>query len=68
MSSRLAQMIDESHAQKAIEEAGFSQELIQQLEERIKDSTFKSENPAAFAQSDMPVSISPFLANDLMKM
>lgn len=61
MSSRLNQMTDESlshggrDAEKFIEEAGFSEELKRQLEERIKDSTFKSENPVAFAQLDMPV-------------
>lgn len=62
MSSRLKQMTDESlsrggrGAEKFIEQAGFSEELKKQLEERIKDSTFKSENPAAFAQMNMPVS------------
>ena len=63
MSSRLAQMTDESlghgvpGAAKAIEEAGFSEELKRQLEERIKESTFRSENPAAFAQINMPVGL-----------
>lgn len=61
MSSRLKQMTDESlshggrGAEKVIEEAGFSEELKRQLEEKIRDSTFKSENPAAFAQMNMPV-------------
>lgn len=61
MSSRLNQMTDEtlSHggrsAEKVIEEAGFSEELKRQLEERINESTFKSENPAAFAHLNMPV-------------
>lgn len=61
MSSRLNQMTDESlshggrSAEKFIEEAGFSEELKRQLEERIKESTFRSENPAAFAQLNMPV-------------
>ena len=42
-------------AQKAVEDAGFSEELKQRLEARIADSKFKSENPAAFAQIDLPV-------------
>lgn len=63
MSSRLSQMTDESlghgvpGAAKAIEEAGFPEELKRQLEERIKESTFRSENPAAFAQINMPVGL-----------
>lgn len=67
MSSRLAQMTDESlshegrGAEKVIEEAGFSEELKRQLEGRIKESTFKSENPAAFAQLNMPVGHLPSL-------
>lgn len=62
MSSRLKQMTDESlshggrGAEKFIEEAGFSEELKKQLEERMKASAFKSENSAAFAQMNMPVS------------
>jgi hypothetical protein len=61
MSRRLAQMIDESiqqggrGAKKAIEEGGFSEELKRQLEARLLDSSFKSGNPAAFAQVNMPV-------------
>lgn len=61
MSERLAQMTDESmeqggrSARKAIEEAGFSDELKRQLEARIQDSRYKSENPAAFAHLHMPV-------------
>ena len=71
MSFRLAQMTDENlgqggrDAEKTIQEAGFSEELKRQLEERIKDSTFKSENPAAFAQLNMPVGIAPSLDIDL---
>ena len=68
MSSRLAQMTDESlshggrDAEKLIEEAGFSEELKRQLEERIKETAFKSENSAAFAQLNMPVGpISSFI-------
>jgi len=63
MSERLAQMTEESIQEggrgtcKALEEAGFSQELEMQLETpKIQDSTFKSSNPAAFAQANMPTS------------
>ena len=65
MSSRLAQMTDESieqggrSAKKAIEEGGFSEELKRRLEERIQENSFKSENPAAFAQVNMPVRCKP---------
>ena len=65
MSRRLAQMTDESIEQggrrtkKAIEEGGFSEELKRKLEERIQGSSFKSENPAAFAQVNMPVRSKP---------
>ena len=61
MSSRLNQMTEESlshggrEAEKFVEEAGFSEELKRQLEERINDNTFKSDYPAAFAQMNMPV-------------
>ena len=65
MSRRLAQMTDESieqggrSAKKAIEEGGFSEELKRRLEERIQESSFKSDNPAAFAQVNMPVCSKP---------
>lgn len=61
MSRRLEELteqtIEESGARskKAFEEAGFSDELKRQLEERIQMSKFKSDNAAAFAQVDMPV-------------
>lgn len=42
-------------AQKAVEDAGFSEELKQRLEARIADSKFNSENPAAFSQINLPV-------------
>ena len=45
-----------SRAGKTIEDAGFSEELKQRLEAKIKDSQFKSENAAAFAQVNMPSS------------
>lgn len=62
MSRRLADMTEETvesggrSARKALEEAGFSEELKQQLEAKIQDNSFKNENPAAFAQLNMPVS------------
>ncbi len=65
MSRRLAQMTDESielgdrSAKKAIEEGGFSEELKRRLESRIQESSFKSENTAAFAQVNMPVRSKP---------
>ena len=46
-------------AWNAIDEGGFSDELKQQLEARIKDSNFRSENPAAFSELNMPVSVLP---------
>ena len=62
MSERLAQMTEQTleeggtGAQKAIREAGFSEEVRQKLEARIQDTKFRSDNPAAFAQVNMPVS------------
>ena len=73
MSRRLAHMTEESietggrGAQKAIEDGGFSEELRKKLEARIQDSTFKSENPAAFAQLNMPVSHTIFLTVGMLK-
>jgi len=61
MSERLAQMTEESieqggrGAEKAVEDSGFSEELKRRLEAKILDSKFKSDNPAAFAQANMPV-------------
>jgi hypothetical protein len=63
MSARLSEMTEENlghggrSAEKAIEEAGFSEDLKRQLEEKIKDSAFRSENPTAFAQLNMPVGL-----------
>lgn len=63
MSKRLADMTDETlesggrTARKAVEEAGFSEELKKRLQARFQDSTYRSDNPAAFAQLNMPVSI-----------
>lgn len=61
MSRRLSEMTDEvvqkgsKSASKAIDEAGFSEELKQRLQERIEATRFKSENAAAFAQATLPV-------------
>ena len=61
MSRRLADMTDKTinsgarTARKAIEEAGFSEDLKRQLEAKIQGSEFKSQDPAAFAQVAMPV-------------
>lgn len=63
MSQRLSQMTEESFEvdgrgiKKAIEEGGFSEELRRKLEARIQDSTFKSRNPAGFAEINMPVGL-----------
>ncbi|MCJ1284448.1 hypothetical protein MMC26_003780 [Xylographa opegraphella] len=60
MSRRLADMTERTFeeggrsAQKSVEEAGFSEELRRSLEARIGNSSFKSANPAAFAQINMP--------------
>jgi hypothetical protein len=61
MSRRLAEMAEETietggkSSRKVMAEAGFSEELKRQLEERIAQSAFKSEHAAAFSQVDMPV-------------
>ena len=61
LSRRLAEMTEESiesggrTAQKILDEAGFSEELKRKLEARIQETGFRNENPAAFAQIDMPV-------------
>ena len=62
LTERLEQLTEESieqagsRASKTIEEAGFSDELRQRLEAKIKDAQFKSDNAAAFAQVEMPSS------------
>jgi hypothetical protein len=62
MSRRLAEMTDETieqggrSAQTTVGESGFSEELKRQLEQKILDSRFKSDNSAALAQLNMPVS------------
>ncbi|RYO96264.1 hypothetical protein DL765_011645 [Monosporascus sp. GIB2] len=41
---------------RAVEEAGFSEELKERLLARVKDAQFRSENAAAFAEAGMPTS------------
>lgn len=47
-------------AQKAMNEAGFSEELKKQLESRIAETTFRSQNQQALSQAEMPVRRSPW--------
>ena len=60
MSKRLAEMTEETmetggrSARKAMDEAGFSEDLKKQLEERIAESTFRSQNQQALSQAEMP--------------
>ncbi|KAH0536117.1 hypothetical protein FGG08_006983 [Glutinoglossum americanum] len=62
MSRRLTEMAEQSlednprRAHKTAEEAGFSDELKRQLEERLLDSKFREDNVAAFTQADLPAS------------
>ncbi|KAI9772835.1 MAG: hypothetical protein M1840_008717 [Geoglossum simile] len=62
MSRRLAEMTEQSlegstrQAQKTVGEAGFSEKLKQQLEERLLDARFREDNVTAFAQVDLPAS------------
>ena len=59
MSRRLADMSEEAletggrSARKAVSEAGFSEDLKQQLEDRIKDAGFRSQNAQAFATAGL---------------
>ncbi|KAE8441666.1 hypothetical protein EG329_004587 [Mollisiaceae sp. DMI_Dod_QoI] len=59
MSRRLSQATEEAlleggrAGRKAVEEAGFSEELKQKLLERVEASKFRSENAAAFAEAEM---------------
>ncbi|KAF2224922.1 hypothetical protein BDZ85DRAFT_167350, partial [Elsinoe ampelina] len=59
MSRRLAELTSESletggrSARKAVDEAGFSEDLKKQLEERIANAGFRSENASAFAQAEL---------------
>ncbi|KAI7106599.1 hypothetical protein KC365_g5810 [Hortaea werneckii] len=60
LSRRLAQMSEESletggrSARKAVEEAGFSQDLKDELEAKIANASFKSEHANAFAEANLP--------------
>ncbi|KAL9077549.1 MAG: hypothetical protein Q9157_003351, partial [Trypethelium eluteriae] len=62
MSRRLADMSDESletggrSARKAVEEAGFNEDLKQQLEDRLVAAQFKEEHRSALAQAELPAS------------
>ncbi len=59
MSRRLSQATEDAileggrAGRKAVEEAGFSEELKAKLLERIQSSNFRSENAAAFAGAEM---------------
>jgi hypothetical protein len=62
MSRRLAELAEQSMieggkaARNNLKDAGFSEELKKQLEERIAVTSFRSDNAAAFSLVDMPVS------------
>lgn len=61
MSRRLSEMTEQSlhdagrQAGKLVQEAGFSEELIKKLEERIESANFKKDYASAFAQADITV-------------
>ena len=61
MSRRLAEMTEEtiesggSSAAKNVESAGFSEELKKQLEKRIAQGAFQSQNQTAFTGAEIPV-------------
>jgi hypothetical protein len=61
MTRRLAEMTEESvdigglSAARNVEAAGFSDELKKQLESRIADSAFRSQNQRAFVEAELPV-------------
>ncbi len=65
MARRLSQMTEDAileggrSARRNIEQAGFSEDLKKQLEERVKAASFKSEYAAAHSILDMPVCFSP---------
>ncbi|KAE9990614.1 hypothetical protein EG327_001165 [Venturia inaequalis] len=60
MSRRLSQMSEDSlsgsGAKKAVEEAGFDENLKKQLEERIAAADFRNDYASAFATVDLPSS------------
>ena len=61
MSRRLSEMAEETmdagskSDRKMMEDAGFSEDLKKQLEERIAQSAFKAENQQALSEINMPV-------------
>lgn len=63
MSRRLAQATEEAlyeggrAGRKAVEDAGFSEELKQKLLEKIESQTFRSENAPAFIEVEAPTNI-----------
>ena len=62
MSRRLSEMAEETmdtgskSDRKLIEQAGFSEDLKRQLEERITQTAFRAQHQQAFSESEMPVS------------
>ncbi|ODH26314.1 hypothetical protein ACO22_04697 [Paracoccidioides brasiliensis] len=64
MSRRLSEMADEAmleggkSVRKNLQEASFSEDLKKKLEERIAESTFRSENAAAFSLANLPANAS----------
>jgi hypothetical protein len=60
MTQRLRSMSEEAlesggrTAQKAVSEAGFSEDLKKQLEERIASASFRAEHRSAFAEAEAP--------------
>lgn len=68
MSLRLQEMTEENiqtggrSARKAVEEGGFefSDSLKKELEEKIANATFRSDNASAFAQANMPAGAGKF--------
>jgi len=63
MSRRLAEATEDAlleggrAGRKAVEEAGFSEELKQKLLERIEAAKFRSENAAAFSEAEMSTNV-----------
>lgn len=69
LSRKLSEMTEDAMleggraARKNMQEAGFSDDLKKQLEERIAASSFRSDNAVAHSLVDMPVWILPRLRN-----
>lgn len=61
LSRRLSEMTEEAletggrSAQKSMRDAGFSEELKKELEEKIAQSSFRAQNQQAFSVAEMPV-------------